>query len=253
MLVSEYGIREVIILDDQFILNKERISEFCDYFIQRQLNIAFSNIAGVSAWLADHEDMLIKMRRAGFYKITLPIESGNAQTLQFIRKPIDLQQISKLITMANKLGYWTGGFFIIGFPYETREQIWETIHFAYNSKLDFAHFFVAQPYIGTELYEIYKKENLLGDGIIPSTFIFHGWHDTTKMTAAEINAIQSEASKGWLAHKFFFYVKLHNFKDSLIPKFKTIDDFRYSMGILGMLLFRNIRPVLKNIFGRAKS
>jgi hypothetical protein len=70
------------------------------------------------------------------------------------------------------------------------------------------------------------------------------------MTAAEINEIQAEASRGWLAHKFFFYVKLHNFRDSLLPKFKTINDFRYSFGVFGMLLLRSVKPVLKNVFRR---
>jgi len=250
MLVSDYGIREILILDDQFILHKERIDDFCNYFIQRKLKIAFSNIAGVSAWLADDEEILVKMRQAGFYKITLPIESGNTATLKFIRKPINLVQVSKLINKANELGYWTGGFFIIGFPYETREQIRETIQFAYNSKLDFAHFFVAQPYLGTELYEVYKKEKLLGEGIIPGTFIFQGWHDTTTMTACEINEIQLRASRGWLAHKFFFYLKPKNFKKDLLPKFKTKDDFLYSLGVFMMLLFRNLMPVFKRTLER---
>ncbi|OQY48099.1 MAG: hypothetical protein B6247_25600 [Candidatus Parabeggiatoa sp. nov. 2] len=141
ILVSEYGVREICILDDQFIMKKERIYEFCDYFINRKLDIVFSNVAGISGWLADDDILLHRMRRAGFYKITVPIETGNAETIKFIRKPIDLEKVGKLVTKANKLGYWTGAFFIIGFPYETREQIMETIDFAYNSELDFAHFF----------------------------------------------------------------------------------------------------------------
>jgi len=212
MLVSEYGIREICILDDQFIMKKERIYEFCDYFISddkkgNKLGIALSNIAGISAWLADDDILLDKMRKAGFYKMTVPIETGNAETLKFIQKPIDLEQIGRLITKANKLGYWTGAFFIIGFPYETKEQIMDTVNFAYNSEVDFAHFFVAQPYIGTELYDIFQQEQLLGKETIPGTFIFHGWHDTLKMTADELNEIQSKASRGWIAHKFFFYLK----------------------------------------------
>ncbi|RKZ50612.1 MAG: hypothetical protein DRR16_00735 [Candidatus Parabeggiatoa sp. nov. 3] len=253
MLVSEYGIREICILDDQFIMKKERIYEFCDYFISddkkgNKLGIALSNIAGISAWLADDDILLDKMRKAGFYKMTVPIETGNAETLKFIQKPIDLEQIGRLITKANKLGYWTGAFFIIGFPYETKEQIMETVNFAYNSEVDFAHFFVAQPYIGTELYDIFQQEQLLGKEIIQGTFIFHGWHDTLKMTADELNEIQAKASRGWIAHKFFFYLKPKNFLNSLWPKFKTLADFRYSFGVFWMLISRNIKDMFKKTF-----
>ncbi|OQY48098.1 MAG: hypothetical protein B6247_25595 [Candidatus Parabeggiatoa sp. nov. 2] len=109
-------------------------------------------------------------------------------------------------------------------------------------------FFVAQPYIGTELYDIYQQEKLLGEGTIPGTFIFHGWHDTLKMTADELNEIQSNASRGWIAHKIFFYLKPKNFFNSLLPKFKTLADFRYSFGVFWMLISRNIKGIFKDIF-----
>lgn len=244
MLVAEYGIREIMILDDQFIMKKERVYEFCDYFIERKLGIAISNIAGISTWLADDDELLIKMRKAGFYKITLPIETGNAETMKFIRKPVDLEQVEKLVAKANRYGYWTGAFFIIGFPYETREQIMETISYAYNSELDFAHFFVAQPYIGTELYEIYEKEKLLKDDA-QGTHIFAAWHDTLEMSAKELNEIQERASRGWLAHKFRFYLRPRNIFRSLGPKIKKPADFRYSFGILWMLMSRKIKGILR--------
>lgn len=247
-LHHQYGIMEFVVLDDQFILNKKRINDFCDYFIRRDLNISFSNVAGISAWLADDDEILKKMRLAGFYKITLPIESGNDETLKIIKKPVDLEQVKRLVVKANKLGYWTGGFFIIGFPRETREKILETVRFAYESNLDFAHFFVAQPYLGTELYEMYKMENLLGDSIIPGTFIFHGWHDTVTMKAEELNRIQAKASGGWLLHKILYYIKPHNFKASLYPKFETMEDFRYSFGVFFMLLYRNTVTRFQRLF-----
>jgi radical SAM superfamily enzyme YgiQ (UPF0313 family) len=253
MLVSVYGIREFCILDDQFILKKERIHAFCDYFINKHLNIAFSNIAGLSLWLVDDVPLLVKMRQAGFYKLTLPIESGNPEIIQFIRKNIDLEQAGRVIRKANKLGYWTGAFFILGFPYETRKQILQTIAFAYKSQLDFAHFFVAQPYLGTELYEIYCKEGLLSKERMKSSFIFGAWHDTLELKASQLNDIQIKASQGWLIHKVKFYLKPKNLRSTLLPKFKTVADFRYSVGILGMLIWRNAQNFIKDKFNNSRT
>jgi magnesium-protoporphyrin IX monomethyl ester (oxidative) cyclase len=245
MLVSDYGIREFCILDDQFILKKDRIYAFCDYFIDRNLDIAFSNIAGLSIWLVDDEQLLVKMRQAGFYKLTMPVESGNAETIKFIRKNVDLDQVSRLVRKANTLGYWTGAFFIIGFPYETREQIMETVAFAYSSQLDFAHFFVAQPYLGTELYDIYHKEQLLEKESMKGSFIFGAWHDTLEMTADELNAIQLNASQGWLLHKVSFYLHPKKFVNCLLPKFRSPSDIRYSFSVLFMLAHRHVTNMLK--------
>jgi radical SAM superfamily enzyme YgiQ (UPF0313 family) len=234
----DYGIREIILLDDQFLLKKDRVVEFCDHFIQKDLGIAFSNIAGLSSWLSEDEELLVKMKRAGFYKLTLPIESGNAPTLEFIRKPIDLNQVRSLVSKANRIGYWTGAFFIIGFPYETREQIEETIAFAYSTELDFAHFFIAQPYVGAELYDIFRKENLLTNQ--RATHIFGAWNDTLELTAAELSAIQQHASDEWLVHKLKFYLHPRHFFRSLLPKFRTIADVRYALSIFWMLLMSKI-------------
>ena len=244
LLKREYGIREFVILDDQFILKKDRVYDFCDHFINEKSNIIFSNNAGISTWLADDDDLLVNMRKAGFYKITLPIESANPETIKFIRKTVDLSQIETLVKKANKLGYWTGAFFVVGFPYETREQIMETISYAYNSDLDFAHFFVAQPYIGTELYEICKKEGLLGAEDVPATCIFEGWHDTLHLKSREINEIANGASKKWLCHKLFYYLKPNNFWNCFLPKFKRPDDFCYGLKVFGRLFKEKIKRVL---------
>lgn len=121
----------------------------------------------------------------------------------------------------------------------------ETIDFAYNSELDFAHFFVAQPYIGTELYDIVQQEKL-GTEIIQGTSIFLGCNDSTTMTADELNKIQSKASSGWMPHKIAFYLKPKNFFNSFLPKLKTWNDFRYALSIFLMLLGRNLKGIVKN-------
>jgi magnesium-protoporphyrin IX monomethyl ester (oxidative) cyclase len=239
-LVSKFGIREVVILDDQFILNKQRIYDFCDHFIEKKSDLAFSNIAGLSTWLADDDVLLAKMRKAGFYKLTLPVESVNPETIKFIRKNVDLDRVERLVKKANRLGYWTGAFFIIGFPYETREQIMETISYAYKSDLDFAHFFVAQPYIATELYTICEKEGLLGEEV-HGTYIYRGWQNTVHMKADELNQIAGRASRGWMLHKIIYYLKN---LDCSIQKIRRLDDFKYAVTVFSRLF----RDRLKALF-----
>jgi len=75
--------------------------------------------------------------------------------------------------------------------------------------------------------------------------IFYGCNDTLNMTSKELNEIQAKASKGWIMHKFFFYLKPKNFLNSLWPKFKTLADLRYSFSVLWMLMGRNIKEMFK--------
>jgi anaerobic magnesium-protoporphyrin IX monomethyl ester cyclase len=244
-LVAKYGIREIIINDDQFMTRKDRVHEFCDYFIKRKLDLAFSYDSGVSAWLVN-EELLAKMKQAGFYSLRFPIESGNVNTLKYIKKPINLPKAKALIDRANRLGFWTSGNFIIGFPYETREEIMDTVNFAYGSALDLATFLIAKPNAGSGLYDSFKKEGLLEKKVVRASDFFRSDYDTTTMTAEELNRIHARASSGWFPHKILFYARPYNFWHYLLPKFQSWDDVRYGVSMAFILLRKKVKPAVQN-------
>lgn len=243
-LVNELGYKEIAIQDDQFVLDVKRVHEICDYIIQKKLNISLSIPSGTSIWLVDG-DLLKKMKKAGFYRLCFPVETGNQNTLKFIRKPVNLAKVKETIKMANKLGYWTQGNFIIGFPYETKEEIEETIKYAYNSGLDYVIFFIAKPYAGSEMYDIFKKENLL-DQIVRSSHIERSDYDTVTLKAQELMEIHEKAVKGFLIYKLFFYIKPINFFNYLLPKMRTPKDIKYAFKILGVLIKLKVFPIIFN-------
>lgn len=247
-LVNEYGIKEIAIQDDQFVIDKKRVNEICELIIQKKLNISLSIPSGTSIWLVDC-DLLRKMKQAGFYRLCFPIETGNENTLKFIKKPINLVKVKETIRTANKLGYWTQGNFIIGFPYETKEEMMQTIEYAYNSGLDYVIFFIAKPYAGSEMYEIFKNEGLL-DNIIRASHIKRSDYDTTTMKAEELNKIYNNAVKGFFVKKFIFYTKPVNFYNYLLPKFRSYQDCIYAVKILIALIKNIVIPTFKEMFFR---
>jgi len=142
-------------------LDKERMKAICDQIIKRKIDIKWTPAGGVAIWTLDEETVL-KMKRSGCYKITFGLESGSRETLKFIHKDhLDFAQAKRLIRYCNKIGLWTMSSFIIGFPYETRIDAEKTLKFALDSGLDWASFYAATPYPGTELYDICRKEGLL--------------------------------------------------------------------------------------------
>jgi len=161
-LYKKYGIKEFRFFDDNMTWDKKRIIEICDEIIKRKLNIKWDTPNGV-AIATLNEEVLRKMKQAGYYKIIMGIESGSEKTLKFMRKPVSLKHAKKIIDICNKIGIWTWSTFVIGFPDETREDIEKTINFAKKSGLNFVTFYVAQPYPGTEMYDIYEKKGLLKD------------------------------------------------------------------------------------------
>jgi radical SAM superfamily enzyme YgiQ (UPF0313 family) len=80
---------------------------------------------------------------------------------------------------------------VIGFPYETKEAIYETLRFAVESDLDFASFFIATPLPGTRLLEIVKKEGLIENALNWADLdVFNATLNTKFFTVEEINSLQ---------------------------------------------------------------
>ncbi len=251
-LEREYGVKEVTIFDDQFFARKDRVRDFCNYFIARKEKISFSYDAGTSPWLVDKE-MLALLKRAGFYAIRFPIESGNADTMAYVNKPVDLKESLELIREANRLGFWTSGNFIIGFPYEEREHIEDTIRYAYNSGLDFASFIAARPHKGSEMYETFKKEGLLDKGIVHTSIYDVSDYDTTHFTAQEITDIIQGAARGWYVNKMKFFMRPKNFRTAFLPKLQSWDDALYMVRMVWRLFQIRIIPMLKKKYGSGRS
>lgn len=225
-LYDTYGIREFAIMDDQFIGKVKRVEEICHKINELNLgDISLSIPAGTSVWLVN-EELLRLMKKTGFYRLNFPIESGNEKTVKFVKKPVNLALVKEMVRMANKIGFWTAGNFIIGFPYETQKDIRETIRYAFDCGLDLPIFLVALPFKGAEMYDIYLKENLLTE-TVTRTYATHSFYDTKYLKKEEINALWQEAQGSIIKNKIKFYLNPVNFYNHFWPKMKTYKDLKY--------------------------
>jgi len=161
LLVKKFYVREIAFQDDNLTLDKERMHSICDEILKRRLKIKWCTPNGIAIWTLDKE-LIKKMKKSGCYRLAFGIETGSLKTQKFINKTqLDLENMKDIIKYCNKIGIWTNATFIIGFPYETYEDIKTTINYALDSDLDYVVFFIATPFPGTELYNIYKNEGLL--------------------------------------------------------------------------------------------
>jgi magnesium-protoporphyrin IX monomethyl ester (oxidative) cyclase len=233
LLCNSYGAREIIFYDDNITLDKERMSAICDEIIKRKIDIKWSPTGGVAIWTLDKETLL-KMKRSGCYKIAFGLESGSQDTLKFIHKDfLDFAQAKELIRYCNKIGLWTISSFIIGFPYETRQDIEETLTFALDSDLDMASFYAATPYPGSELYDICKKDGLLPELSLDSSLEWMGeigeaTCDTRYLTKKEINFLFSDLKKR------FFRKRMISFLNPLrlLRKLGGLDEIKYFLRMI---------------------
>ncbi|MEI8356215.1 MAG: hypothetical protein WCG31_09030 [Deltaproteobacteria bacterium] len=70
-----------------------------------------------------------------------------------IKKGLNLAQLPEKIALLKRNGINVGGFFMIGFPSETREEIDQTVNLALSLDIDVAAISVFVPLPGSELFE----------------------------------------------------------------------------------------------------
>lgn len=235
LLVKKYGVREVAFQDDQLIGNKERMQEFCRIVIKSGIDVTFIAPPGISPVLIDDETIDL-MKRAGFYRICFSIDVGTEAAKKYVRKPVKLEEIRKLIRTCNSKGLWTYGTFVIGFPFETVEDIQQTIKYAYNLKLDFVIFYIALPHMGSEFYDIYKKagkidENYIREGHLPNESMF----GTNHMSPKELEAIRDKAANGYIRYHLRHFLNPIYLTTEFLPKIATWKRFLYLLQLIPAL------------------
>jgi radical SAM superfamily enzyme YgiQ (UPF0313 family) len=176
--VSELGVKEICVFDDNFSLDKKRAEAICDQLIDEKVPVTLQFTNGLRADSLDH-DLLLKLKKAGTWLIGLAPETGNPEVMKKIKKGFDHSQVIKVREECKRLGIKTFGFFMIGFPFETKKEIEETIEFAQRLNCEIVEFNKVIPYVKTELYDLIRDGGYLIEGSSSSPGSYHEGTITT--------------------------------------------------------------------------
>lgn len=165
LLIKRYGIRRFVVFDENITLRHSHIKDLCNRVIEERLDVTFELPNGIRLDTLNME-ILRLMRRAGFSeRVAVGIESGSERILKFMKKGLAKDEIREKVDLLNRAGFRPIGYFIVGFPTETRDEIEETVRFAMELKLYRAGFMPFHPLPGTESYDF-----LVRHGEIPEEF-----------------------------------------------------------------------------------
>lgn len=167
MLAEKYGIKRFIIEDEGFGVTKEFILNFCRRVRRENFQAEFAMGVGMRLDIVDRE-LLTAMSESNFERtIVLGIESGSERILKLMKKKTDLRMIGEKVGLMNEMGFEPNGYFILGYPSETRDEMEETIKLALRLDIKEASFTAFQPLPGTA-----ATEQLIETGELPSDFDF---------------------------------------------------------------------------------
>jgi len=153
-LIQRMGIGEIEIMDDTFTTDKQRVMDICDSLVFHKANASWSVDWNIRTRV-DKVDlqMLQKMKLAGCKRINYGIESYNPEVLKTLRKGFHVEQIEQTMRWTKEVGIEVQAYFMLGSPYETFEQMRQTIDYAKKAKPDYAYFSLTSPMPGTAMYK----------------------------------------------------------------------------------------------------
>lgn len=187
----KHNIKNFFFKADTFTIESQWAEKLCDKIINSDLHgkIHFT----VNSRVKPLElPLLEKLKKAGCFTVAVGFESGNDKTLSKIKKGTtrkDNLHAAKLIKQA-KLPLFA--FFMIGFPWESKEDMIDTLKFMFDVDPDFIEVHIAMPYYGTELYsqcveyETVNREAWGNDYFSPNTT------GTQTVTMDEIQKIRNK-------------------------------------------------------------
>ena len=159
--LNDEGYRSIYLTDDQFLLNRKRIAAICQGIIDRKLEFNWGCEGRSDSAAIDQFPI---MARANCTLLAFGIEAGSQKVLDRLKKMQTLEQVEHAVSEAKRCGIETiHGFFLIGSPEETEEEILESFRFAARLKLDTFGFNRLCAYRGTALWQSYVERGIIDD------------------------------------------------------------------------------------------
>jgi radical SAM superfamily enzyme YgiQ (UPF0313 family) len=166
LLIKDYGVDFIHFEDDNLTFNQQRFEKILDMVLEKGLKFGWDTPNGVRADALNF-NLLKKAKRTGVKELRISIESANEEFLnKVIKKQLKLEKAVETMRNCKKLKIPLSGFYIIGFPQDTKKNIWQTLNFAYDMMKKYnvkPHINFAMPFVGTEMYKIAKEKGYISN------------------------------------------------------------------------------------------
>jgi len=219
-LVQQYGVRNIKIADEMFVLNPSHVRSICDLIIERgyDLNIwAYARVDTV------RDDMVDKLKRAGFNWIALGIEAASERVRDGVQKGFDQNDVFRTVEKVRAAGINVIGNYIFGLPEDDMDSMQATLDLALELNCEFANFYSTMAYPGSTLYQIALESGWP----LPESWSGYSQHsvDTLPLPTKYISAAQVLRFRD---HAFHAYFSSPAYLEMIRSKFgdQTVDHIR---------------------------
>jgi anaerobic magnesium-protoporphyrin IX monomethyl ester cyclase len=202
-LLQAQGYGCVYFVDDHFLLQPKRIQAICNGIQEAGVTIQWGCEGRVDS-VAQH--LFPTMAKAHCRTIMFGVESGSQKVLDRLQKEQTLAEIETAVTNAKQAGIEiVHGFFVVGSPEETIEDMRATFTFASKLPLDTFAFNRLCVYRGTPLWQEYVKRGLVDDAVDWYKYFKCSEIDPTCLPGEVIHAERRLGLRRLILYKFLHF------------------------------------------------
>jgi len=236
-LVEYYKVREI--MDDAGTLPVGNwLKDFCNLMIKRGLNKKVRIDCNMRFNAGLDKDDYALMGKAGFRFILYGLESAKQETLDRINKNSKVEQIEPVLTWAKKAGLEPHITIMVGYPWESREDMQATLDMARNlfkkGVVDSMQATIVIPYPGTPLFAECEKKGWLKT---------ENW-DRYDMREPIMKAQVSDAELQRMVQSLYASFLTPRFVLRKIREIRSIDDIKFILfsGLKFLAKLKDFKP-----------
>jgi radical SAM superfamily enzyme YgiQ (UPF0313 family) len=222
LLVNTHGVKNIKFADEMFVLNQRHVIGICDLLIERgyALNIwAYARVDTVK------DNMLEKLKRAGFNWLALGIEAADDRVLTDVDKRYEVHEVYDTVRRIKDSGINIIGNYIFGLPEDTPETMQRTLDLAIDLKCEFANFYSAMAYPGSPLYD----EAIRRGWRLPEKWSGYSQHSvdtlplpTRHISAGEVLSFRDRAFDAYFTHEPYLRMVEEKFGEATVAHIREM-------------------------------
>ncbi|MBN2056298.1 B12-binding domain-containing radical SAM protein [bacterium] len=158
-LMARNGLRSILVIDDSFFVNIDRVNEFIRMVLAEHLDINLGFQGRLDGITRMNDARLEDLVRAGTRFLQFGVESGSPRILKLINKQVTIEEVLEVNRRLSRFKELYSFYnFMVGLPTETEEDIMRTVDLAWrllkeNPNANIGTIHIYKEYPGTPLYD----------------------------------------------------------------------------------------------------
>ncbi|MFM7151293.1 MAG: B12-binding domain-containing radical SAM protein, partial [Gemmataceae bacterium] len=232
LLVTKYGVRNLKIADEMFVLNRRHVLGICEGIIARGYNL---NIWAYTRVDTVKDGMLDIMKRAGINWLAFGIEAGADRVRNSVAKGFDQQMVFEVIQKVRNAGINIIGNYIFGLPEDDHDTMRATLDLARELNCEFANFYSTMAYPGSPLYTLAERAGVP----LPSNWTGYSQHSrdclplpTRHLPAREVLRFRDKAFLDYYTNNHYLEMIGGKFGEATVQHLREMTRHRLQRDLL---------------------